>query len=342
MYCLFESQLTPSIHPQIEKVYIKRYYVSMFSADQSLVENFSIPKSRGSGDFSIQFHCFAWNPETLVAEGFLDFNDQIWTTTIHDRLEEMGARSIEVMTFQNNDNSHSAASALNRVISVAKTEGFTEVARGSCNSKLADKAEELRQLEKAPANEFDEKTQAALKMSLGEIKDSMATKEGLSHLEGITQIKSDEMRTSFVEMKDKISSDYQSALVNQAVTINKHQVTISAQQDTIAKLDTHIILIDRKTMNLEKQNEGQRYIIAKLNAERDNVSKETKEKDQTILQLKTEIHGLRNQSGSPGRDSEETILNQYKEHLTILNQYNNQYKELLSQFTAGQKRKHGE
>jgi dsDNA-binding SOS-regulon protein len=155
---------------------VKRCYVSMFSAEQSLVENFSMPKSRGAGDFSIQFHCFAWNPETLVAEGFLDFNEKVYTSAIHNRLVELGARSIEVKTFKQNNN-HSAASALNRVMSVAKTEGFTEVARGSCNSKLADKAEELRKLEKKPATEFDEKTQAALKMSLGEIKDSMATKE---------------------------------------------------------------------------------------------------------------------------------------------------------------------
>lgn len=261
----------------------------------------------------------------------MELNEQVYTTTVHDRLAELGARSIEVMTFQHNDNNHSAASALNRVISVAKSEGFTEVSKGNCNPKLANKADELRQLEKTPTTEFDEKTQAALKMSLGEIKDSMATKEGLSHLEEITQTKSEEMRSSFVEMKDKISSDYQSALANQAVTINKHQEIISAQQETIAKLDTHITQMDRKTMGLEKQNEGQRFILAKLNAERDQTAKVMKEKDQIILQLTKENHYLRNQSGASGSDD-------YEENKSLLDQY----KELLSEFAAGMKRKHGE
>jgi hypothetical protein len=97
----------------------------------------------------------------------MELNEQVYTTTIHDRLAELGARSIELMTFQHNDNNHSAASALNRVTHVAQTKGFKEVGRGNCNPKLIEKAEELRKLEKKPETEFDEKTQAALKMSLG-------------------------------------------------------------------------------------------------------------------------------------------------------------------------------
>ena len=315
------------MHPQVEKINVKRCYVSMFSAEQSLVENFSIPKSRGSGDFSIQFTCFAWNPETLVAEGFLDFNDQIWTTAIHDRLAELGARSIEVMTFQHNDNNHSAASALNRVISTAKTEGFMEVVKGNCNPKLLAKLDELRELEKKPTTEFDEKTQAALKMSLGEIKDSMATKEALSHLEEITQAKSDEIRSSFVEMKEKIQVDYKETITRQAVTITDQALTIMSQQEANSKLNECLVINDRKTIGLERQNEGQRFIIAKLNAERDHTAKETKEKDLIILQLTKEIHCLRNQSVATGMGDDNTgILNQYK--------------ELLAEFKAGMKRKH--
>jgi hypothetical protein len=48
------------------------------------------------------------------------------------------------MTFSNNDGNHSAASALNRVRTVAESECFTEVVRGTCNPKLLAKAMTIR------------------------------------------------------------------------------------------------------------------------------------------------------------------------------------------------------
>ena len=296
----------------------------MFNADQNLVENFSIPKSRGSGDFSIQFTCFAWNPETLVAEGFIDFNDQIWTTTIHDRLAELGARSIEVMTFQHNDNNHSAASALSRVISVASSNGFVEVVRGNCNPRLASKLDELRMLEKKPEDtEFDEKTQAALKMSLGEIKDSMATKEGLSHLEEVTQSNADEIKSSFI----KIDETYKETIMRQASIID-------AQKDANAKLNHHIITTDFIVMEREAQfNEkinSQTYMIKKLNEQvRQELQKSAElhsiieKKNQEILHLTRKQAPANQQGAFPAA--------------TI-----DQIRDLFVEFHAGMKRKHGD
>ena len=86
----------------------------MFSASQDLVENLTIPKLRkGCGDVSIQSQLFAWNQETGIAEGFLEFGETVWTNVLKDRLAELGAGSISVMTFQNNDGNLSAAGALN-------------------------------------------------------------------------------------------------------------------------------------------------------------------------------------------------------------------------------------
>lgn len=297
----------------------------MFNADQNLVTNFSIPKPRGPGDFSIQFLCFAWNPETFVSEAFIELNEQVHTTVIHDRLKELGASSINIMTFQHNDSNHSAASALNRVISTAKSEGFKEVVRGNCNPRLAAKLDEIQTKERAEKlarnAEFDEKTQAAIKMSLGEIKDSMATKEEISHLEEVTQTKSDEIKSSFTKMTEKIKNDYQSALANQAVIISKHQDTITNQQMTIASLNESIVTNDRKMMGLQKHNESQRYIIAKLNAERDQTARELKEKDQIIIRLTRE-----NQRYHSEKDGENTAI----------------LKELIAEFQAFKKRKHDE
>lgn len=248
----------------------------MFNVDWDLVNNFTIPSHH------IEYMHFALNKATGVAEVYMEFEKQVMTNTIKERLCEYGASSINLMTFQHNDGNHSAASALNRVRTVAKSEGFIEVVKGSCNPRLLTKANELMAMEKKPEDtEFDEKTQAALKMSLGEIKDAMiSTKEGLSHLEEITQLKSEEINSSLVEIKktiqDKTRDDYQITLANQAVTIDQQRQTISAQQKTIADLNESLLAY-------EKKNEGQRYILAKLNAERDQTAKELKEKDRIIL-----------------------------------------------------------
>ena len=295
----------------------------------------------------------------------MEFNEQVYTTTIHDRLAELGARSISVTTFQHNDGNHSAASALNRVLTAAESDGFKKVMRGSCNPRLTEKLMELqaeeRAKEQAKNGEFDEKTQAAIKMSLGDIKNSMATKEEISHLEEVTQTKSDEIKlsvetksdeikTSVVEMNEKIDNNYQIALANQALTISDQGVTIKKHQETIAKqlnniaslnknvkdqqknissLNENLVNSDRKILNLEKDkndlkaaNESQRYIIKKLNAERDQTARELKEKDQIILRLTRE-----NQRYRSGVE---------EEHTAILNQY----KELLLDFQACKKRRH--
>jgi hypothetical protein len=119
-------------------VKMKRCYVSMFNVGRNLVENMTAD----------QFLFLAYNEETGVAEGFMEFSEQVRTNTVKDRLADLGAGSISVMTFQNNDGNHSAASALNRVRSVAKSDGFAEVVHGECNTKLMEKADDLVKIEK--------------------------------------------------------------------------------------------------------------------------------------------------------------------------------------------------
>lgn len=272
------------MHLQIEIVPVKRCWVSMYNADQNLVENFSIPRPRKDRDFSIQFQLFAWNPETLVCELFIEFNEQVSTTIIHDRLAELGARSISIVTFPK-DNDKSATSALNRVVTAAKSEGFVEVVRGSCNPTLSKKVEEMQANEKAKKQateaEFDEKTQATLKRSLGELKG------GISHLEtksdeikSSVETKSDEIKSSFAEMKEEIKIDYKVTINGQAVTIKKHEETITKQQKNIANKD-------RQIFDLEDKNKKQRHQIAKLNAERDqNAAKLNTERDRNARELR--------------------------------------------------------
>ena len=305
----------------------------MFNVDWDLVNNFTIPSQH------IEYMHFALNKATGVAEVYMEFEKQVMTNTIKERLSEYGASSINLMTFQHNDGNHSAASALNRVRTVAKSEGFVEVVKGSCNPRLLAKANELMAMEKKPEDaEFDEKTQAALKMSLGEIKDAMATKEGLSHLEEITQLKSDEINSSLVEIKktiqDKTRDDYQITLANQAVTIDQQRQTINAQQETIAKLNESLLINDRKTMLLEKQNEGQRFIIAKLNSElrqKDEKIEQlrvgSEQKNQLILQLTQQNQTLLQSHGGIARRNGDNAVTM------------DQIRKLFEEFHAGVKRK---
>ena len=156
-----------------------------------------------------------------------------------------------------------------------------------------------------------------------EIKSTMATREGLSHLEDITQSQSDEIKSSVHEINEKMSN-YQITLANQAVIIDKHQVSIASHQDTIAKLNESLIMNDRKMMIQERQNESQRFIIAKLNAERDQMFKEIKEKNQIILQLTKDNLALRSSQGSASAGAVDL----------------NQFRELLAEFVGDRKRKH--
>jgi vacuolar-type H+-ATPase subunit I/STV1 len=263
----------------------------MYNAEQSLVENFTVPKSRGFGNFPIPFQYFAWNEATLAAEAFLDFTDQIWTTTIHDRLKELGALSINVSTFQHNDSNLSAAAALKRVIVVSKSDGFKSVVKGECNARLAEKVEELMEAEKqAESSELDEKTQAAIKMSLGEIKDSMATKEGLSHLEEVTQSNANEIKSNF----NKIDENYRD-------TILKQSTTIEALQEANEKLHHHITIMDKKMMDRDERIKNQTFAISKLN-------EDVRKKAETIAKL----YEIR----SDKQDICLALLNQCKDILT--------------------------
>ena len=127
---------------------VNRFYVKMFRASQELVENFTRSRLRKGSDVPILFMLFALNEKKGLAEGFVEVCDQVFTTAVHDQLAGLGACTVTVDTFQNNDGNFSAASALNRVRSTAKKEGFSLVEHGVCNPKLRAKADRLMEAER--------------------------------------------------------------------------------------------------------------------------------------------------------------------------------------------------
>lgn len=132
-----------SLDEKVEKVYVKRYYLSMYNVKEGLVNNFSIPKVRKGDVYQILFSCFAWNEATGVAEAFLEFGSQVSNTIVHERMSKLGATGIDTITFQTNDGNFSAASALNHVKHTSKKRGFVTVTHGICNPKLLSKAEKM-------------------------------------------------------------------------------------------------------------------------------------------------------------------------------------------------------
>jgi uncharacterized coiled-coil protein SlyX len=118
------------------------------------------------------------------------------------------------------------------------------------------------------------------------------------------------------------NKDYRHTIAEQAVIISKNQETIATQQSTITRLKEIIVNSDKKRMAVEKHNDGQRYLIAKLNNEREQAVREIKEKDQIIIQLTKENHSLSKNGGSEN----ESILRQYKE---LLNEFKDTKKRKL-------------
>jgi DNA repair exonuclease SbcCD ATPase subunit len=143
-----------------------------------------VPKIRGDGEYKAIFYVFAWNPATGFAEGFVEFEEKVWSNRLEEHLSQQGAACIDFVTFQHNDNNESAGAALARVWMAANKPGFEQIAQGDCNPRLLAKAKELEEKYKKEAQgrdiHFDEKTQEAMRLSLQEIKDKMVTKEELA------------------------------------------------------------------------------------------------------------------------------------------------------------------
>jgi len=251
----------------------------MYNADEDKLEAFSLQKARGAGDVPVVFTQYALNESTGTAEGFMDFQEQVWSHQIQTQWEQLGAASVTVLTFQHNDGNHSAASALNRVTKLASSPGFKLITTGSCNPKLLAKAKELAEKEHVKLNtttEFDEKTQAVIKQSLAvaeRISESMVTKKELQDLGESSQRSSDELKCRVVEINEKITQDYEDAIKSQSAIISKQSVTISKLQSALEAKGKDMEAKQKEIDSLTKKNHSQSVIIAKLNTERDNAVK---------------------------------------------------------------------
>ena len=131
--------------------------------------NFKFQKTRGQEVFDIKYMLAAFDKEAGSGEFFIEFEDKVWEHKLIESFQSQGACQVTTITFANNDGGESAANALVRIMVSQKKSG-TSFSRGVCPpalyTKLHAKMEEAQRQEQLGAKEFDEKTSAAINMSL--------------------------------------------------------------------------------------------------------------------------------------------------------------------------------
>ena len=143
---MWASHLIWLLPQHTDETKANRFYASGFNIDEAFVKNLVIHKARNAGDFTITFVHAAFNPTTVHAEIFIEFQETIRVCTLITQLEAGGACQVTVVTFKHFDASDSASNALLRVwISAEKT--GCQFQRGIGSKELLDKTMERYNME---------------------------------------------------------------------------------------------------------------------------------------------------------------------------------------------------
>lgn len=146
-----------------------RFFVSCFNVSPEFAASFKFLKSRGDGEYVVKYMQTAFDKEAGSGEFFIEFDEKVWEYKLVECFNAQGAGQVTTITFASNDGGESAANALVRIMATQKKsgEGYT---RGTCLPALYAKAhakmEEAHRQTQLGAQEFDEKTAAAIKLSL--------------------------------------------------------------------------------------------------------------------------------------------------------------------------------
>lgn len=158
-----------------------RFFVFCYNATPEFAATFKLHKSDDVGEFYIKYMEAAFEKETQHGEFFIEFEDKIWNTKLIEGLQSHGGCQICVDTFANNDGGESASNALVRILT-QQNKTKIEYTRGTCPPALYTKVHakllELNRQDQQMAKEFDEKTMAAIKLSLEQQQEVMVKVEG--------------------------------------------------------------------------------------------------------------------------------------------------------------------
>jgi len=148
-----------------------RFFVSCFNVIPEFFTSFQFPKSRGGDLFSVKYMEAVFNKEAESGEFFVEFVEPVYENKLIECFESQGACQVTTITF-GKDGGDSAANALVRILLAQEKHGGCS--RGTCSTTLygnvmAKRTEAKRKLQTVSQQEFDEKTAAAIRFSLGNI-----------------------------------------------------------------------------------------------------------------------------------------------------------------------------
>ena len=211
-----------------------------------------MPKSKGGGEFTINYMDGSYNKEGEFGEFFVEFKEIVWEHKVAEQFKSMGAGQVSTITFQNNDGHESASNALLRVWQLGEKTGYRED-HGKCPDALMMKTiAKLGQSKKAAVKgEFDEKVQAALKASL----DGIEGKVGDIHVD-VKDVK-DEMHNVVTDLR--IENAYLKSEIKRVNLLRDQlEYKVGKQTSIENKLDIAVVELhdtNKKMREMEKELE---------------------------------------------------------------------------------------
>jgi hypothetical protein len=257
--------------------------VSCFNITPEFFHAFKFPKSKGGGVFGIKYMEAVFNKEAGSGEIFIEFDEYVWEHKLIECFESLGAGQVTTITFANNDGGDSAGNALVRILLAQEKHGG--YSRGACPPALHAKAmakrtEAKQKLQTVSQQEFDEKTAAAIRLSLDHIEtgvQSQAVKlEGIE--QGVCHVIPD-YQNEIVKLKDALAKKTAACDTIEGKLAYKTRV-INQQGRYIDKLDEEQQLLVQQNRGLVREN-----TIMKEQLELSQHLKQTLEKSQHLADI---------------------------------------------------------
>ena len=262
---------------------MSRYFVSCFNITPEFFNGFAFPKSKGGGVFGIKYMEAVFNKEAESGEIFIEFDEYVWEHKLIECFESQGAGQVTTITFANNDGGDSAGNALVRILLAQEKHGG--YSRGACPPALHAKAmakrtEAKQKLQTVSQQEFDEKTAAAIRLSLGNIEtgvQSQAAKlDGIE--QGVCHVIPD-YQNEIVKLKDALAKKTAACDTIEGKLAYKTRV-INQQGRYIDKLDEDQQLLAQQNRGLAREN-----TLMKEQLELSQHLKQTLEKSQHLADI---------------------------------------------------------
>ena len=268
---------------QTNSVKVTRCFVACFNITPEFFHAFKFPKSKGGGVFGIKYMEAVFNKEAGSGEIFIEFDEYVWEHKLIECFESQGAGQVTTITFTHNDGGDSAGNALVRILLAQEKHGG--YSRGACPPALHAKAiakrtEAKQKLQTVSQQEFDEKTAAAIRLSLDHIEtgvQSQAVKlEGIE--QGVCHVIPD-YQNEIVKLKDALAKKTAACDTIEGKLAYKTRV-INQQGRYIDKLDEEQQLLVQQNRGLVREN-----TIMKEQLELSQHLKQTLEKSQHLADI---------------------------------------------------------